>query len=106
MEVDEPKEEKEGESSTPAPAPAKKYTAPVDSATQDLIPEGVVYLRLLLILAALDAGKVAEAGAFAKETTELIQAANRRTMDQSAAKVYFYLARTYELQGRLAELRP
>jgi 26S proteasome regulatory subunit N3 len=107
MEVDEaPKEEKEGESSTPAPAPAKKYTAPVDSATQDLIPEGVVYLRLLLILAALDAGKVAEAGAFAKETTELIQAANRRTMDQIAAKVYFYLARTYELQGRLAELRP
>lgn len=109
MEVDEaPKdddEKKEGESSKPAPAP-KKYTAPVDSATQDLIPEGVVYLRLLLILAALDAGKVAEAGAFAKETIELIQAANRRTMDQIAAKVYFYLARTYELQGRLAELRP
>ncbi|BEJ12013.1 hypothetical protein CspHIS471_0204730 [Cutaneotrichosporon sp. HIS471] len=97
--------EKEGESSTPAPAP-KKYTAPVDSSTQDLIPEGVVYLRLLIILAAVDAGKVAEAGAFAKETTDLIQAANRRTMDQIAAKVYFYLARAYELQGHLAELRP
>lgn len=114
MEVDEPAkddkdkdEKKEGESSrTPTPAQPKKYVAPVDNSTQDLITEGIVYLRLLLILAALDAGKIAEAGAFAKETTDLIQAANRRTMDQIAAKVYFYLARTYELQGRLAELRP
>jgi hypothetical protein len=27
-------------------------------------------------------------------------------MDQIAAKIYFYLARAYELQDRLAELRP
>lgn len=118
MEVDEPekdkeadkdgkdKEGKEGESSTAVAAPPKKYVAPVDQSTQDLIPEAIVYLRLLLVLAALDAGKVAEAGEFAKQTTELVQQANRRTMDQIAAKAYFYLARTYELQGRLAELRP
>ncbi|CAK9786175.1 putative 26S proteasome regulatory subunit [Cutaneotrichosporon oleaginosum] len=111
MEVDEASTDadkdkgKSGESSTPAPAP-KKYVVPLDAARQDLIPEGIVYLRLLIILAALDAGEVAEAGAFAKATTEIIQTANRRTMDQIAAKVYFYLARTYELQGRLAELRP
>ena len=31
---------------------------------------------------------------------------NRRTTDQLAAKVYFYLARAFEVQGRLAELHP
>ncbi|KAL1405436.1 26S proteasome non-ATPase regulatory subunit [Vanrija albida] len=105
---------KDGESmdvdgaATPAPEAAvvKKFTPPLDSATNDLLPEAIVYLRLLIILGALDAGKVVEAGEFALETTEIIQAANRRTMDQIAAKVYFYLARSYELQDRLAELRP
>ena len=29
----------------------------------------------------------------------------RRTMDQLAAKIYFYLARAYELEGRLSELQ-
>lgn len=37
---------------------------------------------------------------------EIVSKANRRTLDQLAAKVYFYLARTYELQGRLSELQP
>ncbi|WVF71655.1 hypothetical protein IAT40_006463 [Kwoniella sp. CBS 6097] len=83
----------------------KAYTPPVD-ASGDLLPEGVMYLRLLLILANLDAGKINEAGVFALETTELISSLNRRTMDQIAAKVWFYLARSYELQGRLAELQP
>lgn len=90
----------------PVASTSKKYTPPVDSSNGDLIPEGVVYLRLLLLLAALDAGKVVEAGEFALETVEMVQAANRRTMDQIAAKIYFYLARAYELQDRLAELRP
>lgn len=40
------------------------------------------------------------------ETVEICGKANRRTLDQIAAKVYFYLARAYELQGRLAELQP
>jgi 26S proteasome regulatory subunit N3 len=35
-----------------------KYTAPVDPTTGDLLPECTVYLRLLLILANLDAGHV------------------------------------------------
>lgn len=91
---------------TPAPAQPKKYTAPVDPATNDLIPEAVVYLRLLLILAAIDAGKIHEAGEFALETANIVQQANRRAMDQIAAKIYFYLARAYEMQDRLAELRP
>lgn len=40
------------------------------------------------------------------ETTEICGKANRRTLDQLSSKVYFYLARSYELQGRLAELQP
>ncbi|KAK4687212.1 26S proteasome regulatory subunit N3, partial [Tremellales sp. Uapishka_1] len=90
-----------------APAAVKKaFSPPIDAATQDLLPEGIVYLRLLILLSALDAGKVQEAGDFAMETVELITANSRRTMDQLAAKIYYYLARSYELQGKLADLRP
>ncbi|WVW83688.1 hypothetical protein I302_105709 [Kwoniella bestiolae CBS 10118] len=84
----------------------KKFSPPLDNGGNDLVPEGIIYLRLLLILLNLDAGKVVEAGEFAQETTEIISSLNRRTMDQIAAKVWFYLARSYELQGRLAELQP
>lgn len=104
---DDSKDAKDGKDSKEGKkdAVAKKYQPPVDQ-TGELIPEGVMYLRLLIILAGIDAGLIENAGAFALETTEQIQAANRRTMDQIAAKVYFYLARCYELEGRLAELRP
>ncbi|RXK36841.1 26S proteasome regulatory subunit N3 [Tremella mesenterica] len=83
----------------------KKYTPPLDPQTGDLIPEGVVYLRLLLVLLNLDAGRVVEATELAMETAEFCAAKNRRTMDQLAAKVFFYLGRGYELQGRLKELQ-
>lgn len=66
----------------------------------------IVYLRLLLILLDLDAGKVKEAGEYAMETVEYAAKANKRTLDQITAKVYFYLARSYEIQGRLVELQP
>lgn len=41
-------------------AGSKKFSPPLDGVTQDLIPEGVAYLRLLLIMMNLDAGKVKE----------------------------------------------
>ncbi|WVR07220.1 hypothetical protein IAU60_004261 [Kwoniella sp. DSM 27419] len=107
MEVDSnaaPAEATDSPDTAPA-AGKKKFTPPVD-ASGDLLPEAVMYVRLLLILANLDAGKVKEAGDFAKETTDIISSLNRRTMDQIAAKVWFYLARSYELQGKLAELQP
>ncbi|ODO08966.1 26S proteasome regulatory subunit N3 [Cryptococcus wingfieldii CBS 7118] len=90
----------------PTPTPKKKFSPPLDSSSSDLIPEGVVYLRLLLLLKNLDAGNVKEAGEFAEETAELVSSWNRRTMDAIAGKVWFYLARAYELQGRLSELQP
>jgi 26S proteasome regulatory subunit N3 len=36
----------------------------------------------------------------------MVQELNRRSLDQLAAKVYFYYARFYEVAGRLAEIRP
>ena len=97
----------------------RKFSPPIDPNTHDLFPEGTIYIRLLLILANLDAERVKEvrslavsgladtyqAGDFAMETTEIISTLNRRTLDQLSAKVYFYLARAYELQGRLVELQ-
>lgn len=41
-------------------ASGKKYNAPVDGQSGDLIIEGTAYLRLLLVLMNLDAGKVEE----------------------------------------------
>lgn len=62
MEVDTPVPATEGtaaEAGT-SPSPKKKFVPPIDPATGDLLPEGIVYLRLLLILANLDAGRVVE----------------------------------------------
>lgn len=56
MDVDAPVTEET--SATKPAAVSRKYVAPVDPASGDLIPEGVVYLRLLLLLANIDAGKI------------------------------------------------
>lgn len=102
-------------------ASGKKYNAPVDGQSGDLIIEGTAYLRLLLVLMNLDAGKVEEvssspnsswaisslmkAAKFSDETAEILATANRRSMDQISAKVHFYLALAYERLGRLEELQ-
>ena len=62
-----------------------------DKAKVDNIPENIVYLRLLLILLDLDDSKVEEAGEYALETVEYASKANKRTLDQITAKVFFYL---------------
>ena len=46
-----------------------------------------------------------QASEFALATIEMISKANKRTLNQLTAKVYFYLARTFELQGKLSDLR-
>jgi 26S proteasome regulatory subunit N3 len=50
----------EGEKDKDTKASSKKYSAPTEGENGDLILEGVAYLRLLLILMNLDAGKVEE----------------------------------------------
>ena len=56
-EVQEVKDEKKAEDKVKA---TPKYIVPVDAATGDLVLEGSAYLRLLLILANLDAQRVKE----------------------------------------------
>jgi len=84
----------------PAPSTTKA------SSQQEPFPESEVYLRLLVILYLVDNSALPQALALAHETVEKIQSLNRRSLDPIAAKVYFYLARTHELKGDVAELRP
>lgn len=62
MEVDTSVPATEGTAAGAAtgPSPKKKFVPLIDPATGDLLPEAIVYLRLLLILANLDAGRVVE----------------------------------------------
>jgi len=52
--------EKAEEKKVEKKAAPPKYIVPVDAATGDLVLEGTVYIRLLLILANLDAQRVKE----------------------------------------------
>ncbi|KAI8140645.1 proteasome regulatory subunit C-terminal-domain-containing protein [Fennellomyces sp. T-0311] len=70
------------------------------------LPEVDVYLRLLTLIYLLDQNQLEKGLAFADRSIEILSQLNRRTLDQIAARVYFYHARFYELSGRLAEIRP
>ncbi|KAL8277030.1 hypothetical protein RQP46_010564 [Phenoliferia psychrophenolica] len=63
------------------------------------LPEGDVYLSLLVVLWLLDQKKYSEGKALSSELIETMTALNRRTMDQLASKVYFYWVRLHELNG-------
>jgi hypothetical protein len=49
-----------GESPASPTATVKPFSPPLDAKTNDLLPEGTAYIRLLLILANIDAGHVQE----------------------------------------------
>ncbi|KAM0750367.1 hypothetical protein T439DRAFT_348365 [Meredithblackwellia eburnea MCA 4105] len=63
------------------------------------LPEGEVYLSLLVLLWLLDQKKYSEGKDLATSLIEKISNLNRRTMDQLASKVYFYWVRLHELAG-------
>ncbi|KAF9276157.1 26S proteasome non-ATPase regulatory subunit [Mortierella alpina] len=69
-------------------------------------PEVDVYLHLLVMIYLLDQGQLEKGIELSNVTVKMVQDLNRRSLDQLAAKVYFYYARFYELSGRLAEIRP
>ncbi|RKP36938.1 proteasome regulatory subunit C-terminal-domain-containing protein, partial [Dimargaris cristalligena] len=69
-------------------------------------PEVGVFLSLLVLVHLLDAKKFDAGLALATTLATQVMDLNRRTLDPLAAKLFFYLARFYELAGRLAELRP
>ncbi|KAF9349475.1 26S proteasome non-ATPase regulatory subunit [Mortierella sp. AD094] len=69
-------------------------------------PEVDVYLHLLVMIYLLDKGQLEKGIELSNIAIKIVQELNRRSLDQLAAKVYFYYARFYELTGRLAEIRP
>ncbi|KAG0279407.1 26S proteasome non-ATPase regulatory subunit [Linnemannia gamsii] len=74
--------------------------------TKSETPEVDVYLHLLVMIYLLDQNQLEKGMELSNITVKTVQELNRRSLDQLAAKVYFYYARFYELTGRLAEIRP
>ncbi|KAF9149082.1 26S proteasome non-ATPase regulatory subunit [Linnemannia schmuckeri] len=74
--------------------------------TKSETPEVDVYLHLLVMIYLLDQNQLEKGMELSNITVKTVQELNRRSLDQLAAKVYFYYARFYELTGRLSEIRP
>ncbi|KAJ3107077.1 26S proteasome non-ATPase regulatory subunit [Physocladia obscura] len=69
-------------------------------------PEVEIYLGFLILVFLHDSGANAEGLALSSELVDYIQQLNRRTLDQLAAKIYFYYERFFELANRLTDIRP
>ncbi|KAJ1966418.1 26S proteasome non-ATPase regulatory subunit [Dispira parvispora] len=65
-----------------------------------------VYLSLLVLIHLLDTQQWVVGTPLATCLAQRVVDLNRRTLDPVAAKVYFYYARFYEVQGKLSEIRP
>ncbi|KAL1928212.1 hypothetical protein VTP01DRAFT_3128 [Rhizomucor pusillus] len=70
------------------------------------LPEVEMYLHLLVLLYLLDKNELQKGLELADITVQTLLQLNRRTLDQLAARIFFYHARFYELTNRLAEIRP
>jgi 26S proteasome regulatory subunit N3 len=71
------------------------------------VSEAEIYIRLLMLHHLLTSPtNYVRAKELALETVEKMQALNRRSMDPIAAKVWYAVERTYELNGELADARP
>jgi 26S proteasome regulatory subunit N3 len=83
--------------------PAKNSKAP----SADPVPEAEIYIRLLIIHHLLTSPTTfPKAMDLVHQTIEKMQSLNRRSMDPIAAKIWFAVERTYELNGQLADARP
>ncbi|ODQ79536.1 hypothetical protein BABINDRAFT_37283 [Babjeviella inositovora NRRL Y-12698] len=70
------------------------------------LPEVDAYVHLLVQLYLLDTGALAALDAFNVHVVAQLRAHNRRTLDLIAAKIWFYVARTYELRRDFVSVRP
>ncbi|KAM0787693.1 hypothetical protein ACM66B_003755 [Microbotryomycetes sp. NB124-2] len=75
---------------------SKKKEDEKDLAT---LPEGDVYVSLLVVLWLLDQGQHAKGKELCSSLISLVSTLNRRTMDQLASKLYFYWVRLHEVAG-------
>lgn len=74
--------------------------------TTELLPEINVYIHLLVQLYLLDTHELEKLDKFNQSLLVLLQSYNRRTLDFITAKVWFYIARTYELRNDWLSIRP
>eukprot|EP01120_Amphizonella_sp_Union-15-10_P015771 TRINITY_DN8175_c0_g1_i1.p1 TRINITY_DN8175_c0_g1~~TRINITY_DN8175_c0_g1_i1.p1 ORF type:complete len:489 (-),score=91.63 TRINITY_DN8175_c0_g1_i1:48-1514(-) len=72
----------------------------------EVLPEVEVYIHLLVTVFLIDTKQIEKAIECATNAVERLESWNRRTLDPLSGKVYFYYSRSYELQNRLAEIRP
>lgn len=71
------------------------------------VPEGEIYLRLLILHFLLTSPSTYQkALELSAETVQKMQSLNRRSMDPISAKIWFAVERAYELGGELADARP
>ncbi|KAG2198675.1 proteasome regulatory subunit C-terminal-domain-containing protein [Mucor mucedo] len=91
-----------------------KYLSEIEKPTTEedvekkgsVLPEVDIYLHLNVLIYLLDKNEIAKGLELANKTVDRMNVMNRRTMDQIAARVYFYHGRFHELSNKLAEIRP
>ncbi|KAK4704920.1 26S proteasome regulatory subunit N3, partial [Phenoliferia sp. Uapishka_3] len=100
--VEEPESMEIDTAAAPTPAVAEKPAAKKEKLPEGplaALPEGDVYLSLLVVIYLMDSKKFDEGKKLASELIATISALNRRTMDQLASKVYTNWVRLHELAG-------
>ncbi|ORX90678.1 hypothetical protein K493DRAFT_57278 [Basidiobolus meristosporus CBS 931.73] len=72
----------------------------------EVLPEIELYISLLVLTYLLDQKEYDKCIELANYLLDAVHSYNRRSLDQIAARIYFYYSRAYELTDRLAEIRP
>ncbi len=70
------------------------------------IPEVDLYLHLLVLIHFLDSNRLKDAINLTKDIIERLHFYNGSTLDFISAKLWFYIARSYELTNNLISIRP
>ncbi|KAK9765901.1 26S proteasome non-ATPase regulatory subunit [Basidiobolus ranarum] len=77
-----------------------------DVKVSEALPEIELYIGLLVLTYLLDQKEYNKSIELANYLLDAVHNYNRRSLDQIAARIYFYHSRAYELTDRLAEIRP
>ncbi|KAL5082357.1 hypothetical protein RYX36_010778, partial [Vicia faba] len=80
-------------------------SAAIQTPTKRLLPELEIYCYFLVLLFLIDQKRYQEAKAYSSASIDRLKNLNRRTVDFTASRLYFYYSYSYELTGDLAEIR-
>eukprot|EP00761_Pharyngomonas_kirbyi_P012146 gb/GECH01012173.1/.p1 GENE.gb/GECH01012173.1/~~gb/GECH01012173.1/.p1 ORF type:complete len:514 (+),score=144.21 gb/GECH01012173.1/:1-1542(+) len=78
---------------------------PLIKGTSEKVPEVSVLLQLLVVTLLIDKEDYDNAVNCSSQLIHNVQDTNRHSMDLLAARAYFYYSRSYELSGRLYQVR-